>query len=318
MSIDNIVIPGGILAAWNGPAVAENGDGPETFDITQVARQRARTLSVSFVGPELASRGGPSRFGDVLVSNQSTQAPVQRRSSSTHDQDPQAQGLQRARTINLGNLGSLGATGRKRRPTDPGPRLERTASWFGSAKLKAKQGTLQLDGISALNDTYVFQSLENTTSSGDTTFQDSRHRPTRNGSDTTLFSRGRRTSSPGKMERNQSDASQFSTTNVVRRASIIVENAVGKVKDTVTGVLRRSSLEEVYEKAKIRQLELQRSNAAQTGFEYTFYLFLLAIIYFVIVGVPFWDGLVLTIYHIFDMKLVVPAGTAAFLGTGFL
>ncbi|KAI4087528.1 MAG: hypothetical protein LQ344_006723 [Seirophora lacunosa] len=318
MSIDNIVIPGGILAAWNGPAVAENGDGPETFDITQVARQRARTLSVSFVGPELASRGGRSRFGDVLVSNQSTQAPVQRRSSSTHDQDTQAQGLQRARTINLGNLGSLGATGRKRRPTDPGPRLERTASWFGSAKLKAKQGTLQLDGISALNDTYVFQSLGNTTSSGDTAFQDSRHRPTRNDSDTTLFSRGRRTSSPGKIERNQSDASQFSTINVVRRASIIVENAVGKVKDTVTGALRRSSLEEVYEKAKIRQLELQRSNAAQTGFEYTFYLFLLAIIYFVIVGVPFWDGLVLTIYHIFDMKLVVPAGTAAFLGTGFL
>lgn len=90
------------------------------------------------------------------------------------------------------------------------------------------------------------------------------------------------------------------------------------VKDTVTSVLRCSSLEEVYEKAKIRQLKLKRSNVAQTGFEYTFYLFLLAIVYFVIVRVPLWDGLVLTIYHVFDMKLVVPAGTAAFLSTGFL
>ncbi len=61
-----------------------------------------------------------------------------------------------------------------------------------------------------------------------------------------------------------------------------------------------------------------RSNAVQIGFEYTFYLLMLATIYFVFVGVPLWNGLVLTIYYIFDMKLVVPAGTAIFLGIGFL
>lgn len=105
---------------------------------------------------------------------------------------------------------------------------------------------------------------------------------------------------------------------VARRASIVVENVVEKVRETVTSALRRSSLEEVYEKAKIRQEQIKRSTAAQLAFEYTFYVFLLAIIYFGFVGFPFWNGLVITIYHLFDMKLVVPAGTAAFLGTGFL
>ncbi|KAL8767056.1 MAG: hypothetical protein Q9209_006350 [Squamulea sp. 1 TL-2023] len=106
--------------------------------------------------------------------------------------------------------------------------------------------------------------------------------------------------------------------SVVRRTSVIFENAVGQVKDTVNIAFRRSSLQEVYEKAKTRQLQLMRSNAVQIGFEYSFYLVLLASLYFVFVGVPLWNGLVLTIYYVFDMKLVVPAGTAIFLGIGFL
>ena len=104
----------------------------------------------------------------------------------------------------------------------------------------------------------------------------------------------------------------------MRRASVAVQDAVGTVKDTLTSALRRSSLEEVYEKAKIRQVQLMRSTPAQLGFEYAFYFMLLAIIYFIFIGIPFWNGLVLTLYFIFDMKLVVPAGTAAFLGVGFL
>ena len=121
-----------------------------------------------------------------------------------------------------------------------------------------------------------------------------------------------------KQERNQSQTSQISAANIIRRASVVVQNAVETVKDTVTGALRRGSLEELYEKAKIRQLQLMRSTVVQYGFQYTFYLVMLAFIYFVFVGFPLWNGFVITIYNVFDMKLVVPAGTAAFLGTGFL
>ncbi|KAL8898056.1 MAG: hypothetical protein Q9207_006892 [Kuettlingeria erythrocarpa] len=320
MSIDNIVIPGGILSTWSSPPVPEDDtqdSAPETFDITEVARQRARTLSVSFVGPALTSRDGPGRLGDILVTNQRTQGSAQRRSNSTPGQETTAQGRQRATTINLGGLGGSSVTGYTT-PTNRG--LHRSSS-LTLGRRRPSEGALPLAAIPGLKDTFVFQSLGNSQSSAPSTFQVARHPSTfrgRNASASTVFSRGRKTSSPGKFHRSQSDTSRYSDTNVLRRASIVVDNAVERVKDTVTNVLRRSSLEEVYEKAKIRQLQLQRSNAAQFGFEYTFYLFLIAIVYFVFVGVPFWDGLVLTIYHIFDMKLVVPAGTAIFLGIGFL
>ncbi|KAL8915890.1 MAG: hypothetical protein Q9208_008808 [Pyrenodesmia sp. 3 TL-2023] len=319
MSIDNIVIPGGILSTWDSPPVGEDGNqhsAPETFDVTEVARQRARTLSVSFVGPALTSNDGPGRLGDILVSNQRTQANPHRRSNSAPGQQTPAQGPQRATTINLGALGTPRGTGRN----VPGGR-GRASSSLSHARRKMSEGALPLESIPELKNTYVFQSLGNPSSSAPTTLQVARHPSTfrpRNTSISTVLSHGRKTSSPGRIERSQSDTSRYSDINVLRRASIVVDNAVERVKDTVTNVLRRSSLEEVYEKAKIRQLQLQRSNAAQKGFEYTFYLFLLAIVYFVFIGVPFWDGLVLTIYYIFDMKLVIPAGTAIFLGIGFL
>ncbi|KAL8650147.1 MAG: hypothetical protein Q9210_003994 [Variospora velana] len=315
MSVDSIVIPGGILAAWDGPAVAEEnhaqGSRPETFDITEVARRRARTLSVTLAGPEIVSRNGPSRPGDVLASQSRTQGFPQRYPSSRHSQNIQPQEFQRACTINLGNLGRPEVEGRDTLAA-PRTRLKRASSWLSPVSLKTKHSEPQLDGIPELKDAYVFQSLGNPQSSDENTLPATQHpstfhgRNTPNATEATLFSLDRTASFPEKFGRSQSDA------------SIAVENAVDLVKDTVTNVLCRSSLEEVYEKAKIRQLQLKRSNAAQTGFEYTIYLFLLAIVYFVIVGVPFWDGLVLTIYHVFDMKLVVPAGTAAFLGAGFL
>ncbi|KAL8950289.1 MAG: hypothetical protein Q9222_003674 [Ikaeria aurantiellina] len=118
--------------------------------------------------------------------------------------------------------------------------------------------------------------------------------------------------------RSPSDASQSSLTDVVRRASIAVESVVGKVKETFTGALRRSSLQDVYDKAKIRQIQLKRSKAAQIMFQYSFYLLMLMGIYFVFVGIPLWTGLVMAILYVFDTKLVVPAGTAVFLGIGFL
>lgn len=120
------------------------------------------------------------------------------------------------------------------------------------------------------------------------------------------------------LDRKQSSVSQYSTINVVRRASIAVENTVEKVRETITGALRRSSLQEVYEKAKIRQAQLRRTTTVQIGFQYTFYLLMLATVYFVFIGYPLWNGFVLTVYYLFDKELVIPAGTAIFLGIGFL
>lgn len=127
--------------------------------------------------------------------------------------------------------------------------------------------------------------------------------------------RQRKESAP---DRKQSSVSQYSTINVVRRASIAVENTVEKVKETITGALRRSSLQEVYEKAKIRQAQLKRTTAVQVSFQYTFYLLMIATIYFFFIGYPLWNGFVLTVYYLFDKELVIPAGTAIFLGIGFL
>lgn len=49
---------------------------------------------------------------------------------------------------------------------------------------------------------------------------------------------------------------------------------------------RRGSLWDVYERAKVRGVELQRERWVQIAFEYTFYLALVAFVYLVLVGMP--------------------------------
>jgi hypothetical protein len=83
------------------------------------------------------------------------------------------------------------------------------------------------------------------------------------------------------------------------------------VLDTVENVkqaIRRSSIHDVYEKAKKRGLELQRSKWAMRLFEYTFYLILVAFVYFVLIGLPLWKGAVYWLYWVFKRKFAV-AGT---------
>lgn len=287
MSIDNIVIPGGILAAWDGPIAEEDGDRSdrrEAFDVTQVARQRARTLSVSFPRPAQSREDGSVHLESIVVTNGIDQRPLQRHPTDTDVQGTQTQRTQRPHTINLGNFG-------RSRMTD----------------------------IPELENTYVFESLGNTQPSDGNTSTPTLENPIFLGrQDSHTADITRKYSVPKRHQRNQSYASQFSTIGVVRRASVIVENTVGKVKETVSSALRRSSVEDLYEKAKIRKLQLKRSTAAQVVFEYAFYLFLLACVYFVFVGVPLWNGLVLTIYYIFDMKLLLTGGFVIFLGIGFL
>jgi hypothetical protein len=92
--------------------------------------------------------------------------------------------------------------------------------------------------------------------------------------------------------------------SIVQRSASIVLNTVDDVKQAI----RRSSIYDVYEKAKQRSAELQRSRWAMLLFEYTFYLILVAFVYFVLVGLPLWKGAVYWLYWVFKHKFAV-AGT---------
>ncbi|KAI4252765.1 MAG: hypothetical protein L6R42_007849, partial [Xanthoria sp. 1 TBL-2021] len=321
MSIENIVIPGGILAAWQGPQITDDTgqeEEQEDFDVTKVARHRARTLSVSFLRPTYPTEDGSGRLETSDVSRESSQRPLPQQSNSVPGQVRRLQPLRKANSLNLGGLGRSREAGLGT-PPDLRLRIGISSSTERPVVRKASQVARPFDAFHELEDTYVFQRLGNSANPDNNTrgaFQRTsifldRH--------TSLHTAApRRDSSLKKIRSASSNLSQTSTLGVVRRASVVFDNVIGKAKETVTGPLRRGSLQDLYEKAKIRELQLKRSNAVQIGFEYTFYLLLLAIIYFVFVGVPLWSGLVLTIYYIFDMKLVVPAGTAIFLGIGFL
>lgn len=313
MTIDNIVIPSGMLAARDDPLNTSNvvhANGPESFDVSEVARQRARSLSVSFAGFSPTSRDESGPLRSITVSRRRSHHSLRRHPSAIRGEGGLLQRLQRANSINVAGLERSRVTGLST-PANRGLRLDRTLSIFDPTKRRGTEAPSRLDVLPDLESTYVFQSLGDHHLDGNA-IEASRDPQVFLGGNSEPLTR------PTRRASSLSTASQYSSPDVIRRASIAVQNAVGTVKDTVTSALRRSSLQEVYEKAKIRQVQLTRSTTAQVGFEYTFYVVLLAIIYFVFIGFPFWNGLVLTIYYIFDMKLVVPAGTAAFLGVGFL
>lgn len=319
MSVDDIVIPRGILSTWQGCQPRNNDDEggeSEVFNITEVARRRARSLSIA-VARQNDSRGDTlERLADILQTN--TQINLPQRPEEISRRGPPTQRPQRSATINLGGLARSRVTGLST-PANPGLSLNRAVSMSFAAGQKRTQKQSVSGTTSDLENSYVFQSIQQHRLSGQAPPSTSSVPSVflaRNGS--THAPSVRKESSRRHLDRSHSDTSQFSAINVVRRASIAVENAVEKVKETITGTLRRSSLQEIYEKAKVRQVQLKRSTTVQIGFQYTFYLLMLATVYFGFVGYPLWHGLVLTIYYLFDMKLVVPAGTAIFLGIGFL
>ena len=320
MSVDNIVIPGGILAAWQGPELLEDGDlarENESFDITRVARQRARSLSATLDSRGYSRKNTLERLASVVRLNENNHQFRRQKSYDRSGTDPPVQRPQRSTTINLGGLGRSRVTGLST-VANPGLRLDRTSSISAFARSKISQRGLDSYACN-LDNSYVFESLKEDGFPNQQTAPTASVTPVflaRNSSNRTNALR--KESSRKSLGRSQSNTSQLTTIDVVRRASVAVENVVEKVKETVTSAFRRSSLQEIYEKAKLRQVKLKRSTLAQLTFQYTYYLILLATIYFVFVGVPFWNGLVLTIYYLFDMKLVVPAGTAIFLGIGFL
>lgn len=80
----------------------------------------------------------------------------------------------------------------------------------------------------------------------------------------------------------------------------------------------RSELHEVYEKAKLRGVALQRKHWVRLLFEYSIYAFLILFIYFVLVGMPLWKGAVWWLYYVVRTKFVIQGGYAITIGLAAL
>lgn len=92
------------------------------------------------------------------------------------------------------------------------------------------------------------------------------------------------------------------------RRGTVFQRANSVFQDTILNVrkkVRRSSMWDVYENAKKRQLEIRRKRWVQIVFEYSFYAMLLVLLYFLIIGVPLWKGTYWELYLAFRYKLNV-------------
>jgi hypothetical protein len=96
--------------------------------------------------------------------------------------------------------------------------------------------------------------------------------------------------------------------SAIRRASIAIASVYETLAQGTTDLMRRSSLWDSYENAKMRGKHLQRKKWVQVVFEYAFYLILLSFVYFVLIGRPLWNGAVWWLYWVIDTRFTV-AGT---------
>ncbi|KAJ5933827.1 hypothetical protein N7454_006156 [Penicillium verhagenii] len=80
----------------------------------------------------------------------------------------------------------------------------------------------------------------------------------------------------------------------------------------------QSSMQDVYEKAKLRGVALQRKHWVRILFETTVYTLLVLFIYFVLVGMPLWRGAVWWLYWVIANKFVIAGGWAILIGLAFL
>lgn len=96
--------------------------------------------------------------------------------------------------------------------------------------------------------------------------------------------------------------------NTERRPTLFQRSASiwQETKQRVASKVRRSSMWDVYENAKKRQVELRRSRPFQLVFEYTFYFLCICFLYFVLVGRPLWGGAVYYLWYVFKHKFNVP------------
>ncbi|KAJ6007643.1 hypothetical protein N7540_011619 [Penicillium herquei] len=84
------------------------------------------------------------------------------------------------------------------------------------------------------------------------------------------------------------------------------------------GHSRKSSMHDVYEKAKVRGVALQRKYWVRLLFEGSLYTLFILFIYFVLIGMPLWRGAVWWLYWVISNKFVIQGGWAILLGLAFL
>lgn len=80
----------------------------------------------------------------------------------------------------------------------------------------------------------------------------------------------------------------------------------------------QSSMHDTYEKAKLRGVALQRKYWVRLLFEWGLYLLLVLFVYFVLVGVPLWNGAVWWLYWVVRNKFVFQGGFAITIGLAAL
>ena len=315
MNLEYITVPPGLLNAWGGVQpnnASGTDDATETFDAQDVAIGRSRrALSVSLGGLGRTRETGLETIANAFPILGAPRSFTRDETTVEPRGPPLTRRPQRSATITIGSLARSDAT--STRTSTASTRRPSNAEQLGLRKPEPAITPNQ-----AADNSYMFQSLNNYR------FPGTKHNVTPSlpvfiGREFDLNGRSstdRRDNSEvsPNLWRVASDRSWIPGLDVIRRASIAIDDTL----ENLTSLARRSTLADVYEKAKVRQVQLRRSTVVQIGFQYCFYLLILASIYFILVGVPLWKGVVWYIYIIFSTKLAVPVGTAVFLGIGFL
>jgi hypothetical protein len=89
-------------------------------------------------------------------------------------------------------------------------------------------------------------------------------------------------------------------------------------RSTIASRFRKGSVWQLYESAKERGVSLQRNRAAQVAFEYGIYSVIILVIYFVLIGVPIWNGAVYWLWWVVANKFVIAGGFSITLGIALL
>jgi hypothetical protein len=87
---------------------------------------------------------------------------------------------------------------------------------------------------------------------------------------------------------------------------------------SANGSTRSSTMRDTFQKAKARGQELQREKWAQVAFEYGIYASIILFIYFVLIGVPLWNGAVWWLYWVVANKFVIAGGFGITMGIALL
>jgi hypothetical protein len=122
-------------------------------------------------------------------------------------------------------------------------------------------------------------------------------------------------SSPGEVDNTYETMARRGTIRSIVDA--VVTNTVSR-RFTNASYIRKSSTWQLYEQAKARSVKFQRHRTVQVAFEYGIYAILILIIYFVLIGVPLWNGAVYWLWWLVAHKFVIAGGFSITLGIALL